>query len=218
MKRLGIVCLLACAGAGAVNAQRFEISPSFAYQRMSRAPLGSLSSDRPNDDDVEFRDGTGVGARFTWNTPGYYGHEVSFFRNRPKLSWRFPGQIAGAREEAKVNVDQAAYNFLIYFMPAGEKWRPYMTGGLQAHKYGIPNAPEWANHSGTRNYGGNYGGGIKLMPFNHFIIRFDVRQYIGGKPYDLQFASGTTATGVPQNRSGGLIKHLEGTVGIAIGF
>jgi hypothetical protein len=215
---LAIVCLLASAGAGTLSAQRFEISPNFGYNRMSREPLGSLSSDNPTDDDVEFRDGKGAGVRFTWNTKGYYGHEFGYVRNRPELTWRLPNQVAGDRERTRVNVDQLFYNFMIYFMPAGEKWRPFITGGLQGFQYGVPGAPEWSNYSKSRNYGANYGGGIKLMPFHHFIIRFDFRHYMGGKPYDLKFKSTTSRIGTPQNNQGGIIHQLEGSAGIAIAF
>jgi hypothetical protein len=215
---LAIVCLLALSGAGALSAQKFEIAPTFGYNKMPGAPLGSLSSERPNDDDVEFNDGKGAGVRFTWNTKGYYGHEFGYIRNRPELTWRLPGQIAGDRENERVNVDQLFYNFMIYFMPAGEKWRPFITGGLQGFQYGVPSAPEWSGHSKSKNYGGNYGGGIKLMPFNHLIIRFDFRHYMGGKPYDLNFQSTTSPIGTPQNNQGGIVHQFEGSMGIAIAF
>jgi len=60
-------------------------------------------------------------------------------------------------------------------------------------------------------HGGNFGGGLKLKLFPHVQARFDVRDYLGGKPYSqLQFADVTV--------SGGRIRLLEGSVGLGITF
>lgn len=209
---------MAWSGAGDLRAQRFEFAPTFAYNYMLNAPLGSLSSQPLDDHDVEFgSDAKGAGLRFTWNTKGYYGHEFGYIQNRPTLYWRLPGQISGDRESERINVDQFFYNFMIYFMPAGEKWRPFITGGGQMFRYGVPNTTEWSSYAPYKNYGGNYGGGIKLMPFNHFVVRFDFRHYLGGKPYDLKFRQSTVG-GVPSTQQGGMIQQFEGSVGIAIAF
>jgi hypothetical protein len=119
------------------------------------------------------------------------------------------GHTVTTTAEDRVAVHMAAYNFLIYFMPRGERWRPFVTGGIQAYDYQSPNIANWPPGK-TKQYGGNWGGGLKLALFPHALVRLDFRDYIGGKPYDLTFED--------PNQSGGIVHQLEGTVGFGITF
>jgi len=205
------VALLSFTVLGGVQAQTFEISVLGGLSRMGRAPLGSIAEQNPKEDDTKLKSGFGYGVRVTLNTPGYYGHELGYIYNRATLRARI--QAEGAKEaiwkEDKIAVRQAFYNFLMYFMPKGERFRPFMTGGLQMHQYGAPGFTEWSAGS-TRNYGANYGGGIKIKLFNRALIRLDIRDYIGGKPYDLKLED--------EKPSGGLYRQQEASFGVAITF
>jgi hypothetical protein len=121
------------------------------------------------------------------------------------------------QREAKADVHQLSYNFMMYMMPSGEFWRPYITVGAQYFQYNRPDIPEWTNQR-TRNFGINYGGGIKFNVAKHLLLRADFKHYIGGKPYDLRFDETTSVTGVPSSNSGGTIGQFEGAVGIGITF
>lgn len=212
MKTLRSAALLSLLACCAALAQRFELSVLSGIPRISDAPLGSLSEQEAQDDDTRLEGRQSYGVRFTINTPGYYGHEFGYIQSRATLSSIFrTGTDASivTRREDRITIQQASYNFLIYFMPRGERWRPYMTGGLQAHQYGAPNFPEWTRGS-SRHYGANYGLGLKLKLFQNALIRLDFRDYFGGKPYDLTFEDVT--------RSGGILRQMEGSVGIAITF
>jgi hypothetical protein len=203
----------------AAHAQKYEISPLAVYQRMSRASLGSISGNGPKDDDTRFKNGYGYGVRFTLNTRGYYGHEFGYILGRPAIETKLRLDAASdavTLRQEKIKLQTLSYNFLIYFMPAGERWRPYITGGVQGQQFGAPKFTEWPTTSGSRTVGGNYGGGLKLKLFSHALVRFDVRHYIGGKPYDLTFQEPKTTGQLPA--SGGLIRQLEGTVGFGITF
>jgi len=191
--------------------QKWEVSPLGTYWRVSPTGLGSLneSTATREDDDTILKGGSAYGVRLTRNTQGYYGHEIGVIRARATLRSRIVVRDVKQTFEDRIFIDSFFYNFLIYFMPRDEAWRPYITGGVQAIRYGEPHFEQWDRGS-SRNWGLNYGAGIKLMPVKHFIIRLDVRDYIGGGPYDLQFKSET--------KFGTRLRNQEFTLGIAIGF
>jgi hypothetical protein len=207
---LSLVLLLLCSGS--VLAQKYEFAPTFGYMRPNRSLLGSLPDNTDQkDDDTRLKIGPAFGGRVTWNTKGYYGFEGMFLRNRPVISARISRSGATAvRREDRINVDYIAFNPICYFMPAGERWRPFITAGLQTQKYGEPNILEWTEGS-MRTYGGNFGGGIKVMLMKNALFRLDVRDYLGGKPYDLKYQD-------DRRFGGGILHTIEATVGISIAF
>lgn len=209
--RLALITLLvACA----LPAQKFEVGVTAGLPRISGAPLGSLNADDPKAEDSKLSKGqSAVGARLTLNTPGYYGHELGYLRSQAEFRTQIVENGVRVGHQDKIPIHQAFYNFLIYFMPAGERWRPFVTGGIQLQQYGIPSVPNWAAQTG-RTYGGNWGGGIKFLLQKHAIVRFDARDYIGGKPYDLQFP--TSSTGGLSG--GGIFHQLEFSAGLSIAF
>jgi hypothetical protein len=213
MKTLLVAGLFSLITYGAGQAQTFEITVTGGYPRVSSAPLGSISPEDGKDDDTKLKGDYGYGLRLTVNTPGYYGHEFGYMRNRAKLSTIVRTTVDNATVattlEDTITIQQAFYNFLIYFMPKNERFRPFMTGGLQMYRYAAPNIPDWPTGS-VRSYGANYGAGIKIRLFEHALIRADFRDYIGGKPYDLTFQDVT--------HSGGILHQLEASFGIAITF
>lgn len=193
-----------------LSAQKIEISPFYGYFRPIATGLGSLQS-VARDSDTKLTPGTGAGARVTWNTKGYYGVELGY--SQSKLGFETAIRPSGATADVirtdKVKVQQGFLNFLAYFMPAGERFRPFITGGVQLQQYGRPVIDDF-DIPGTRNYGANYGGGLKIKLFKHALIRIDLRDYIGGKPYDL--------TREDERNTGGRQRQLEGSVGLAITF
>jgi hypothetical protein len=193
----------------AAQAQTFEIGAMGSLVRTKQTPLGSLDVTGGEDDDTSIRARNGLGARFTWNTPGYYGHEFGFSRTRATLRTRTREDRTVIEHQAPVYIYGVTYNFLMYFMPSGERVRPYVTGGLQMFQYAEPNIEVWA-YGKSRNYGGNYGGGLKINLFKHAMLRVDAREYIGGKPYGLNF-SGIGETG-------GLMRTREASAGFSITF
>lgn len=179
------------------------------YPRMTHAGLGSVSPETPAEGDTTIRGDYSEGAWITANTRGYYGHELTYlmtrFDVRSVLRNTVNGSTVVTTAEDRVAVRQLSYNFLVYFMPRGERWRPFVTGGVQANEYHAPNIPGWTSGY-TRHYGANWGGGIKFALLPHTLLRFDFRDYMGGKPYKLNL------------QSGGFIHQLEGTVGFGITF
>ncbi len=213
MLRKLLVCSVFLAGFTALEAQKYEFSVNGSYLRLNEKELGSIDIEDPEDTDTTLKGEYGYGARITLNTPGYYGHELSYSQSRAKMRTVIRSVVSGSTvseiREDRVMVQQLSYNFLIYFMPAGERWRPFVTGGLMGVQYGAPNFSEWPG-GGARTYGGNYGAGIKVRLFPHTLFRLDFRDNFAGRPYDLNFQDVTTA--------GGISRYMEGSAGFSITF
>lgn len=210
------VLFLGLAGFGiaaTAHAQKFEIGPFGGYPRISKSPLGSTSPESKQDTDTTLTAHQVFGGRVTYNSPGYYGHELSYWRSTGTLTTirRVTASrvLTTTAYRDKVKLQNAGYNFLIYFMPSGEKWRPFITGGIHAQQYDEPNFNFW-DRGRSRNYGANYGAGIKLIPVKHVLFRLDFRHYLGGKPYDLEFAE--------FGKTGGLLGTMVGSAGFSITF
>ena len=208
-----LAVVLLCAATA--SAQTFEISASGGYNYIWRNTLGSLNAEDPKKEDSRLKPGAAFGARLTYNTKGYYGHEITILQTNAKFRSNVE-QASGeiVEETGKARVTLASYNFLIYMMPNREKWRPYITGGIHGVQFGAPRIPSWPG-GGARSYGGNFGGGIKLFPHKNFFFRVDIRDYITGKPYDLTYPDPLPGEGI---QSGGIMHMIEGTVGVGITF
>jgi len=210
MRKLLWIVSLFLAFLGSACAQTYEVSIIRSWARMSKKPLGSNNVSSPRDDETTFRNGSSYGIRLTLNSRGYYGHELGFMHTRAGLrTVTYAADGTRTNVETKVRIEEAFYNFLIYMMPRGERWRPYITGGLQAHQTGNPKIENWTGRR-NRNYGFNYGAGIKFKLANHVLFRLDLRDYLTGQPYGLAFADVT--------RQGGLMRQQEASFGLALGF
>jgi opacity protein-like surface antigen len=198
---------------GAATAQTWELSASRIYPRFSGTPLGSISEEEKKEDDTTLKGLYGYGVRLTRNTKGYYGHEIGFNYNYARVtakhSTKQEGKVVTTTLQDRILVRQAYYDFLMYCMPNGERWRPYIAVGVQGTDYAAPDLKEWPTGK-SRNYGFNYGGGIKLRLLRNVYLRLDVRDHWGGKPYDLEREDVT--------KSGGRLRLLEGSAGISLGF
>jgi hypothetical protein len=199
-------------GAG-LDAQTLEVSPFVSYMHMGKAALGSISENNQTDTDTRIGSSRGYGIRLTWNPWKYYGHELSYSRYDPLLTTAIHPATKSTDPEQllsqKIQIHSAAYNFLIYFMPKQERWRPYVTGGVQAYQYQHPKIENFPTGS-LRHYGANYGFGLKIKLVQHLQARLDARHLLGGKPYDLSFKTATM--------SGGFLQQLEGSFGIGFTF
>jgi hypothetical protein len=199
-------------------AQRYEVGPYFSLDHPTRVPLGTVRATGGSSNDTQFRNGKGVGLRFTLNTKGYYGHEITYARSQVNLQSNVDEILIDddnnislgnpvVRHE-KIKQSRLGYNFLMYMMPAGEKWRPYITVGVATINHSSPLFLEWTGGA-SRNYGANWGGGIKLFPHKNFLVRFDARHYWMGRPYTLNYPT----SAVPGN-----VNQLEFSGGVSFAF
>jgi hypothetical protein len=214
MKRF-LYLLLAGGGlAATAYGQRFEIGAFGGWPRFPQKPLGSTSTESKQDNDTLLSMSQAVvGGRFTLNSTGYYGHELSYWRTSGRLSTTRrvtqSRQLITTTYQDSIRIQNVSYNFLIYFMPGGEKWRPFITGGVHAQQYDEPNFDFWVRGR-SRNYGANYGAGLKLLPVKHVLFRLDWRHFLGGKPWDLEYADFRV--------TGGMIGTMTASAGLSITF
>lgn len=203
--------LLLLAGALAcAYAQQWELNFSRVKSPFSDAPLGTLNDKNKHDDDTRLIGGYGYGIRLTYNQRGYYGHEIGYNRTRATFQTKLrPDAKTINLAQDRVWVQEGFYTFLMYFMPRGERWRPYFAVGAQAHQYGAPNLEQF-DRGPTRNYGVHYGLGLKLHLVPNTVLRVDFRQHFGGKPYDLDFEDPTHA--------GGILRSMELSAGFGFTF
>jgi hypothetical protein len=217
MRKLVCGVFLAVLMHGAAQAQRFEVSIFGGIPlRFSHPVLGSLSQ-TPVDTDTTLTKGNyTVGARVTVNSKGYYGHELSYSIQHMTLTTLdtitdADGNSVSKLYQDKVKLEQFSYNFLVYFMPRGERWRPFVTGGAQVYRWGAPHFDVWPA-GGYRNLGLNFGGGLKIKLLPHTLARLDVREYIGGRPYVRQLQLGSNTL------SSGFTHLLEASAGFGLTF
>jgi opacity protein-like surface antigen len=197
---------------------KWEVAPVAGYLGLSKKVIGSANLDAPKDDDTTLHSKQPVyGLRLTRNTKGYWGFEATLLRSRARIDSKlFPQDGSSTEtvlETGNIWIHQAFFNGISYFMPNGERFRPYMTAGMQVQLYGKPPMPDWP-FGRSRKLGFNYGGGLKVQLSKNVLFRIDARDILGGSPYDLQFDTASSLS----LRSPGLFRQLEGTIGIGIRF
>ena len=207
---------LAVAAAATITmmpAQTWEVAPIAGYLRLSSKPIGSASSASPKDGDTKLHAlQPAYGLRLTWNTSNYYGIEAGYLRSKARIDAKLvpEGGKDSVLESGTVWLDQIFLNGVSYFMPRGERFRPYVTAGAQVQFYSSPPLANWTRGPAPRAIGFNYGGGIKIRLFKNALVRLDVRDIFGGSPYDLSFDT--------QFGGGGRYRQFAGTLGLGITF
>jgi hypothetical protein len=207
------VAILYAVACGVTQAQVWEIGVNGGYARLTHAVLGSMSPEQPDDHDTTVKGRYTTGASITRNILGYYGVELGYSQTRADartiLRNTVDSELVTTTATGPFKIHRANLNFLAYWMPRGSRWRPYVTAGAQGYQYSLPHIPSFP-FGENRKFGGNYGAGIKLVPLKHTLLRLDVRDYFGGKPWFMTFSyAGTTA---------GLVHQVEGTAGFSITF
>lgn len=161
-------------------AQSFEAGFHAGPARINGSDIGTLqvgSTDR-----ITLDNGFRFGGRMTLNQGLFFGHEVGYAYNRTK--WHI-----GSNESAGSAIHQGFYNGLVYATPEGNRVRPFAAGGAHFSNFIFPGLSV-TQGGGSNKIGVNYGGGIKVRVSPKYLIRFDVRQYLQGKPFGFPGQSG----------------------------
>ena len=156
--------LLACSSASFAQVAEFAVSGGAS--RISSRDLGSGYS---------LRNGFLIAFRMTLNPQKYFGHEFGYAYNRTHLDLN--GQDTGG-----MAIHQGLYHFLVYATPEGKRVRPFVAGGIHFANF-VPPGASVAQGGGETKFGVNYGAGIKVRVAEKFMIRFDAKQYLNGKPF-----------------------------------
>jgi opacity protein-like surface antigen len=181
--------LLVFAVVGRAQVAEFSISGG-----VSR--IGTIGNLGTTGSDVDLTNGFRLGLRFTLNTYRFFGHEFGYAYSRSHL------QATGT--DVSVPIHQGFYDFLIYATPEGSHIRPFATGGVQFSSFFPPGASAYYGNQITK-FGINYGGGVKARVTGAWGVRFDIRQYNSGQPFDLPTTNGR-------------LKQTEVSAGVSFNF
>ncbi|MEZ5403618.1 MAG: outer membrane beta-barrel protein [Bryobacteraceae bacterium] len=190
MYRFAPLVLLTAASFGQV----FEVGPHGGVSRLSGRDIGTYTVGGA--EPVTLENGWRFGFRMTLNNWAHFGHEMGYAYNR--TTFRINSDPV---QEAGTAIHQGIYNFLAYATPEGSRVRPFAAGGGHFSNFIFPGLSV-TQGGGSNKIGYNYGGGVKIRVSPQWLIRFDVRQYVTGKPFDLPGQSGA-------------IKQLEASIGFS---
>src|SRR5713101_6945007 len=183
MKKL--LVLLAVTFAGNAWAQAGEFWFDAGESVLSNSGIGTDQAVGGTSKDVELTNGFRFGFRFCFNQGDHFGHEVQYAYSRTHVKFNDHG---GAQQGMAIH--QGGYNFLGYLTKEGSKIRPFGTAGVQFSNF-VPPGSSATYGGGENKFGFNYGAGVKVKVGPKFGVRFDVRQYVSGKPsFGLALTSG----------------------------
>jgi hypothetical protein len=179
----------------------------------SQNAIGTDQISGGSSNDLQVNGGALVAVRFDWNQGNHFGHEVQYMNGRMPIQYNYE---ENATEGAALN--RFGYNFLGYFSGRESKVRFFGTVGTQLTNYSRPSDSEIGCEAadcteagqppatgGNNKFGLNYGVGMKVHFTPKLSLRFDVRQYVNSKPFNLRLASG-------------LLFETEVSAGFGIGF
>jgi opacity protein-like surface antigen len=169
MTRWWRVALLSTVLSAAANAQVAEFSIS-GGQSLINKDLGSGYS---------LDDGFRLAFRLTINNWAHFGQEFGYAYNRTHLIFNQGGVT---QDIGGMAIHQGHYNFLVYATPEGSVFRPFATGGGHFSNF-VPPGASATQGQGSNKFGFNYGGGLKARIGEKWQVRFDLRQFVTGKPF-----------------------------------
>jgi hypothetical protein len=199
------VPILIVAASSALWGQSNEVWLNGGASLLASANIGSPT--RGGDiRDVKLGSGFRVGVRFDYNSSGHIGHEFQYAYNRADFIDN-TGKILPDVGSAGMAIHQFGYNILYYQNAReGSKIRAFATGGFHISDFVLPTAASISGSSVRR--GGNVGAGVKIKLSPLFGFRFDVREYITGKP---NWNGVLSARGVP-------LSQTEISAGLGVNF
>jgi len=175
--------------------------------------------------DSEFQNGAKLGLRGAVNIGEHWGAEATYSFSADGLQIT---QVAPAIvQNFGVHVDEFTGNALFFFTGHERFLRPFLTAGLGgSHFSPTDNAKlmaatnflgQRAVISGSSEFDFNFGAGIEARPWEHFGVRFDLRDHVTGFPtFGLpQAATGPNAPFFPVS---GRVQDVELTAGFVYHF
>ena len=177
MKRRLLTVIAVCSSLPAFG-QVAEFGVSGGQSLLSNNDIGSGYS---------LDDGFRLVFRLTLNNWNFFGQEFGYGYNRSGLTFSEGG--AEEQDLGGMAIHQGFYNLLVYATPEGTRIRPFATGGGHFSNF-VPPGASATQGQGDNKFGINYGGGVKVRMTEKWQVRFDVRQFLTCKPFDIPGASG----------------------------
>lgn len=175
------LAVVSCGFAMLAQAQVGEISVSGGVSRFGDVSLGTSADASGNAVNVTLQNGFRLAVRLTINTYRFAGHEFGYAYSHSNVA------LGGTSNPTPVH--QGFYDFLLYATPEGSRIRPFAAGGIQFSSFFPPGASVYQGN-GTTKFGINGGAGIKVRVTPIIGLRFDVRDYNTGKPFNFTGQSG----------------------------
>jgi opacity protein-like surface antigen len=153
--------------------------------KLSDTFVGLLTADLPGslpDVRVQLKDGWRFGFRLNYNFHNYLGHEVTYAYNRTQLGF-------DAQNQGGMAIHQGGYSLVMHFTPDRIWVRPFVAGGGHFANF-VPPGTSATSGGGSTKLGFHYGGGLKVKVHPNWMVRFDFRQYMQGRPFGLPGAGG----------------------------
>lgn len=182
MQRVLWTVVLAVMCTGAASAQSAEIGLSVGVSTFNNNGIGSLRTFEDGLIPATLGKGVRIGARLVTNSWVFLGHEFSYAGQRTSLK-------IGSNPSDGMTVQNLYYNFVAHATPSGSFIRPFGTVGAGVSVFFPPGASSFSG-GGDNKFGYNYGGGLKFKLSDRFGLRFDLRDHVTGKPFDLANSSG----------------------------
>jgi hypothetical protein len=187
----------ALAFSGMAWGQAGELWVNVGASILSNSGIGTASAFGGGPNDVKLDDGYRFSFRFGFNQGERFGHEIQYAFNHTDL-------VQGGSSTG-MHFHQGGYNFLYYVMSEKSKFRLFGTGGVMFDDFIPPGGG--INYGSQNKFGANFGGGVKVHVKGMWAVRFDVREYVSGKP-DFGILVG----------SSGPLWQTEVSGGVGIGF
>ena len=174
MKRLPLLLALGCFSTMAWG-QAGQFFFNFG-ESLTNANLGTDQVFGGHSNDVQFTDGYRFSFRFNFDVGDRYGAEVGYAFNHTNLKFNDQGGAEGG-----MHYHQGTFNALYYpFTSTSSRIRPFGTAGIQFTDFVPPGGA--INYGSENKFGANFGAGVKVHVRGMWGVRFDVRDYIMGKP------------------------------------
>ncbi len=172
--------ILMFAASSSLWAQSEEAWLSGGASILANKNMGALSATGESSE-VQLDGGFRFGLRLGYNTVGHIGHEFQYAYNHTNFV-DHAGTLLPEAGRAGTGIHQFGYNFLYYMRAATEesKVRGFVTAGFHLSDFGLPVSASISGRSVRP--GGNVGAGLKVKISTLFGARFDVREYVTGKP------------------------------------
>lgn len=197
LRRSWWLCLWTALATAGAYGQGAEASLSVGAAIYTDKNLGDLGIVGATQETLRLQNGFRISARFGVNSWRFFGHEFGYGYNRTKL-------VFGSQGDVGMGVHHGFYDFVAHALPEGSSLRPFVCGGAGFSTFFPPGTSAFAGNGITKvNY--NYGGGFKVRLSTIYGMRFDLRDYVTGKPFDL-----------PNVR--GRLHNIEASAGIALFF
>jgi outer membrane protein with beta-barrel domain len=199
MTRIRMLCAGVAMAAGVAYGQAAEASLSVGRSIFTDKTIGDLGVQGSVQETLKLGDGLRISARFSINNWRFLGHEFGYGYDRSALDF-------GSAGKSGMSIHQGFYDFMAYATPEGSFIRPFVCAGGGFSSFFPPGTSAFSGNGFTK-FGYNYGGGVKVKLSPIYGLRFDVRDYVSGKPF---------GDFIPNVR--GKLHNIEVSAGIAILF